>query len=37
MSLADISKLAKNKKVDTRGNLLTIAARLKAIVTESDI
>lgn len=37
MSLADIRKLAKNKKVDARGNLLTIAARLKAIVTESDI
>lgn len=37
MSLTDIRKLAKNKKVDARGNLLTIAARLKAIVTESDI
>jgi hypothetical protein len=37
MSLADIRKLAKNKKVNARGNLLTIAARLKAIVTESDI
>jgi hypothetical protein len=37
MSLADIRKLAKNKKVDARGSLLTIAARLKAIVTESDI
>ncbi|MEG4149397.1 hypothetical protein [Microcoleus sp. Pol12B5] len=37
MSLVDIRKLAKNKKVDARGNLLTIATRLKAIVTESDI
>jgi len=37
MSLTNIRKLAKNKKVDARGNLLTIAARLKAIVTESDI
>lgn len=37
MSLTDIRKLAKMKKVDARGNLNTIAARLKALVTESDI
>lgn len=37
MSLADIRKLAKSKKIDARGNLNSIAARLKAIVTESDI
>ena len=37
MSLADIRKLAKAKKIDARGNLSTIAARLKKIVTESDI
>lgn len=37
MSLTDIRKLAKSKKIDARGNLNNIAARLKAIVTESDI
>jgi hypothetical protein len=37
MSLADIRKLAKAKGSDARGNRVNIAARLKKIVTESDI
>ena len=37
MSLADIRKLAKAKGADARGNRVNIAARLKKIVTESDI
>ena len=37
MSLADIRKLAKAKGADARGNRVNIAARLKALVTESDV
>jgi hypothetical protein len=37
MSLADIRKLAKAKGSDARGNRINIAARLKKILTESDI
>jgi len=37
MSLADIRKLAKAKGSDARANRVNIAARLKKIVTESDI
>ena len=37
MSLADIRKLAKAKGTDAKGNRINIAARLKTLVTESDI
>ena len=37
MSLPDIRKLAKAKGTDAKGNRINIAARLKTLVTESDI